>query len=563
MTQKTAVGPGIEFTETMRGFLAPGVTDDYQKGFERGKQEGSAFEFTVTVSVDDVERMIQDPEHTARMTGTVSAPFLSADPLRVANGRFHLLVRDPSTPLTRKMIYKLELTRSDGEPYYMEGFKLVHHDKGVDIWADTTTLYVDLHEGKDASGKLLGKGMVHIKLKDFQKQLLGMRAINTTSKLEGVKALARFGRFFSGALAEMFAGPLAPVDAAHDSPPRRRRALRLPEPEVYPFDTSDGVRLRLTRYQGGEKGPVIVAPGFGTSIGAYTIDTVDTNFPEYLVENGYDVWLFDYRASPALPASHTQFTMDDIATKDYPPAVQTVRELSGADSVQVMAHCVASAAFLMSLASGLEGVRSGVASQVTLHLRVETVNRARTGMLLGTMLSKLGVHELTTEIGADQSWADKLYDQALRLYPAGEERCNNPVCRRILFMYGEVYDHDQLNDATHETLHEVFGSANLTTLNHIQRVVNTGHMVTADGQEAYIPNLNRLDLPIAFLHGENNRLFTPEGSELTYRALCEVNGPENYVRHVIRDYAHMDCFIGANAARDVYPIVTAELDKHN
>jgi cholesterol oxidase len=563
MTEKTALGPGIEFTETMRGFLARGVTDDYKKGFERGKQEGSPFEFTVTVSVDDVEQMIQDPQHTARMTGTVTAPVVSNDALKVKEGRFHLLVRDPEAPLTRKMVYKLELTTSDGAPYYMEGFKLIHDDMVIDIWADTTTLYVDLHEGSDASGTLLGKGMVHIKLKDFQKQLLGMRAINTSSKLEGVKALARFGRFFSGALSEMFAGPLAPVDAAHDAPPRRRRALRLPEPEVYPFDTSDGVRLKLTRYQGGEKGPVIVAPGFGTSIAAFTIDTVDTNFPEYLVERGYDVWLFDYRASPALPSAQTQFTMDDIATKDYPAAVQTVRDVSGADTVQVMAHCVSSGAFLMSLASGLQGVRSGVASQVTLHLRVPPLNRARSGMLFGPMLSKLGFDKLTTDIAEDQSWANKLYDQALRLYPAGQERCNSPVCRRILFMYGEVYDHDQLNDATHEAIHEMFGTANLTTLNHITTVLNKGHMVTADGEEAYMPHLDRLKLPIAFIHGANNRLFTPEGSELTYNALREVNGPEYYVRHVIEGYAHMDCFIGKNAARDVYPIVTAELEKHN
>ena len=109
----------------------------------------------------------------------------------------------------------------------------------------------------------------------------------------------------------------------------------------------------------------------------------------------------------------------------------------------------------------------------------------------------------------------------------------------------------------------MFGTANLTTLNHITTVLNKGHMVTAEGEEAYMPHLDRLALPIAFIHGQNNRLFTPEGSELTYKALCEVNGPELYVRHVIKDYAHMDCFIGKNAARDVYPIVTAELDKHN
>jgi hypothetical protein len=32
---------------------------------------------------------------------------------------------------------------------------------------------------------------------------------------------------------------------------------------------------------------------------------------------------------------------------------------------------------------------------------------------------------------------------------------------------------------------------------------------------------------------------------------------------VFPNYAHMDCFIGKNASRDVYPEVMAELDQHN
>src|SRR5687768_8652643 len=124
MSENEALGPGIEFTETMRGFLSLGTTDDYKSGYERGKQDESPFEFTVTVTVDDVEKMIQDPQHTARMTGSVRAPKVSPDPLTVSVGQFHLLVRDPATPLTRKMIYRLKLLSSGGKHYYMEGFKL-------------------------------------------------------------------------------------------------------------------------------------------------------------------------------------------------------------------------------------------------------------------------------------------------------------------------------------------------------------------------------------------------------------------------------------------------------
>ena len=46
---------------------------------------------------------------------------------------------------------------------------------------------------------------------------------------------------------------------------------------------------------------------------------------QYLGEHGYDVWLLDYRASPDLPSSFTQFTVDDIAMRDWPAAIDHVR----------------------------------------------------------------------------------------------------------------------------------------------------------------------------------------------------------------------------------------------
>jgi choline dehydrogenase-like flavoprotein len=348
-----------------------------------------------------------------------------------------------------------------------------------------------------------------------------------------------------------------------DAPPRVHRELRTGAPEIRYFKTKDDVELKLTRFQGGTKGPVILTPGFGTSSLAYTIDTTETNFPEYLFEHGYDVWCLDYRASPDLRTAATQFTLDDIARYDYPAAVDEVRSATGRDSVQIMAHCVGSLTMLMSLANGLEGVRSAVASQLTLHPRVAPLNKLRAGLHMADLLGALGVDTLTTDTHKEASWTEKLYDTALRLYPAGKEYCSSPFCRRMMFMYGEVFDHDQLNDATHEFIHEAFGVSNLTTFKQITQAIRAGHVVSAEGEDVYLPNVEGLKLPIAFLHGDKNRLFLPEGSLRTFEYLKEKNGPEYYTRHIFEDYAHMDCFIGKNAARDVYPVVTAELDRHN
>src|SRR5262249_8397299 len=48
-------GPGIEFTETMRGFMSTKVTDDYQAGHDQGERDGSPFEFTVTVTAPNID----------------------------------------------------------------------------------------------------------------------------------------------------------------------------------------------------------------------------------------------------------------------------------------------------------------------------------------------------------------------------------------------------------------------------------------------------------------------------------------------------------------------------
>lgn len=344
---------------------------------------------------------------------------------------------------------------------------------------------------------------------------------------------------------------------------RERRPLRCGEPTVYDFVTEDGVTVRLTRFEGGTRGPVILTPGFGTSAVAYTLDTTDTNFPEYLYEHGYDVWIFEYRASPHLASASTQFSLDAIAQYDYPAAVAKVREITGAESVQVVAHCIGSLTLLMSLGLGLQGVRSAVASQVTLHPRGGALNEFRSGIYAASVMKALGIDTLTTEEDDDPSWLDRLYEKALALYPAGEEECERPFCRRVMFMYGEVYDHDHLNEETHAHLDEAFGVANMTTFLQITKIMREDHAVSLDGEHDYLEDVSGLALPISFIHGEHNRLFVPEGSRLTYEFLRERNGPEFYTRHVIPGYAHMDCFIGKDAARDVYPLITAELDRHN
>src|SRR6187200_1625873 len=117
--------------------------------------------------------------------------------------------------------------------------------------------------------------------------------------------------------------------------------------------------------------------GLGVSSAIFTIDTIETNLLEYLFAWGYDVWLLDYRASIELPSSRAQFTADDVATRDYPAAVEKVRALTGADSVQVVAHCFGATTFSCAMLAGLQGVRSAVISQISTDVIVPSGARLK------------------------------------------------------------------------------------------------------------------------------------------------------------------------------------------
>jgi cholesterol oxidase len=44
-------------------------------------------------------------------------------------------------------------------------------------------------------------------------------------------------------------------------------------------------------------------------------------------------------------------------------------------------------------------------------------------------------------------------------------------------------------------------------------------------------------------------------------ALADANGPDFYHHTVIPDYGDMDCLIGKDAARDVFPLILEHLER--
>jgi cholesterol oxidase len=123
------------------------------------------------------------------------------------------------------------------------------------------------------------------------------------------------------------------------------------------------------------------------------------------------------------------------------------------------------------------------------------------------------------------------------------------------------YEHDQLNPATHEALHEFFGLASASHFRHLSTLTRQEQLVTAAGEDAYLPHVKRLAIPMAYIHGAENESWLPESTELTFQWLRQHNDRRLYSRHLVANYGHLDCLIGQMAAKDVYPLILSHLEQ--
>jgi pimeloyl-ACP methyl ester carboxylesterase len=164
-------------------------------------------------------------------------------------------------------------------------------------------------------------------------------------------------------------------------------------------------------------------------------------------------------------------------------------------------------------------------------------------------------HQISTlDIRSGNSNTDKGIDALLWNLPVPEgEECTNPCCKRIFAVYGPSYTHKQLNHATHIAMREWFGVINTKSFDQLTTILRKGYAVDHLGKNIYLPEAKKIDIPIHFIAGDQNEIFFPETSLRTYEWLKANGNPDLFSRQVFKNYAHMDFFIGKNAAKDVFP----------
>ncbi len=658
--------PGLAFSEEMAGHLSEArgsrphpISDAYAIAARQGDATGYAIDGLFMIVSTDVNHMLDhDRDHKAELSGvlTLTAPDGTEETLTLRKATFQLLRQDAAEVDCWQMVYDGELD-SGG---HFRGVKTLRRRGDSNWWTDLTTLDVDLtRDGKpalrgrmtlDVQDLVKQAQTVHgtmaneatltglawdvlrriwwgdlswlVTQKDFLNRAIryainhyaaqsggdgddedpaaqAMQALTAMAAMEGAQFFGRLiFRAYGGLPAYLYNFP------ARDAPENPMPPLAGLKSEIVTHRTTDGAPIRLTRFRGGAKGPVILANGFGFKGMGFAMNTYpegqDQSLVGMLAGVGYDVWIFDHRASPAndtpgeSPA--VNYTIDDIAAIDWPWAIETVREKTGARDVQLLVHCLGALTAMMSLMGGhAQGVRNMIVSQFSVHPVTGWFNQMKADTHFAQLLHGDAETDMAAALAAltgnpvIEKLAEPrdLFDLGTRVPPPGRmsqqaqldaaidalvysvpfptaERCYNPTCHRIFGVFGPVYNHDQLNAATHDALGQVVGPVATWPFVQLAKIMQQGRAVSANGKDIYFGTPSRLDFPIHFISGELNQLVLPSTTLRSQKWLQSTlpASAAKFTRQVYGGYGHMDCLVGRDAARDVIPDLIKRLNAH-
>lgn len=185
----------LTFQESMAGRLQP-----------TGRPQSELASFEVDVQISSLGAFLSDPNHAARLSGTVTYPPLGTR-LRIEGGRFHLFSPDGASGM-RQIVYRLPFRTHDDMHYCLCGHKDIQDDPDrIDLVEDMTRLHATLHQGSDETGPMIAAGELRFLLQDAPALIASMHLEGAQNLAEEVGARIAFASFLWGALREEYFKP--------------------------------------------------------------------------------------------------------------------------------------------------------------------------------------------------------------------------------------------------------------------------------------------------------------------------------------------------------------------
>lgn len=332
--------------------------------------------------------------------------------------------------------------------------------------------------------------------------------------------------------------------------------------DVHFLTAGDGVPITLIRVRGETeptKPPVLLVHGVAMRAEFFRPPPI-RSLVDVLLEDGWDVWLLNWRGS--LDLDPLPWTLDDVARHDLPAAIAHLRELTGAATVKVIAHCAGAGAVSMAAVAGLlPEVDTIVANGLSLHVALPGFSRFK----LRTVRPVLQKFEPFVDAGwgdGPENFVPFVTRSAVRLW---HTECRNPTCNMACFAIGSgshaLWMHSNLDDATHDWLRHEFGKIPMSLYHQLTVSAKAGQLVSVTHglPERFADAAPATPARFVLLTGDQNRTFLPAGQHATHAWLNRAR-PGSSTLHVTPGYSHGDIFIGRRAHRDVFPLILRELN---
>lgn len=384
--------------------------------------------------------------------------------------------------------------------------------------------------------------------------------------------------------------PATTNDAEPDSPkyrefPALKTSSGCHNPQRFYLDVQekDGkpatIRLLLTRYPHTNPAarPVLLLHGLAQSSQIYWTSGIN-NLASHLYDAGYDVWLLDYRLSSlVLPGlKNPDWSIDEIARYDIPAAIHKVCEEKNVEKILVFGHCVGACSLAMAVLAvpGLgERIEAAITNAIHPWVTMSPANRFRAK--LGNFLQEW-VHDglldpnPTEDSGALQNIMDRLAFGLSRVGEADEDKHQDyggsaliqSICDRMTFLYGRMWNHKNLDTATHDEFAEMLGPAPISVYKQLFYYSQVRRLTDKHGENRYLERKNireKWKFPILFIHGKDSRVFNPHSamrSAMRLDAILNVPAQEQPLSvrsRIYKDYGHMDVIFGKEAHTKCFP----------
>ncbi|KAH8683558.1 hypothetical protein BGZ61DRAFT_358000 [Ilyonectria robusta] len=566
---------GIGFTEIMAGYIHTGENiEDFEIATRAAKGRCESARFFLSVKTWDIENLVNSTLHAGVLTGTFCCPTLGG-PFMVHRGRFQLMSQDPGRPDTLNFIYDFDMVSPSGKMLHFHAYKVVSTSVSfspLSLWGATTTLYSTITDPSN-NDKVVGRGTLYIYPKDFASEIQTLEP-SAPTLFGRARSAVSFLSYFTKQASSLFFSPLSPMEYPT---PHTFSFKPTPISQTVQVKASDGVTSTLCMWNPKGKrtedyAPVILfIPGASVDHQIFALPTIEKNAIQWFTEKGYRCYCVTHRVGRTVVAREGHTTYD--ARLDILAALNSIRSKSPAamsslptQKIYVIAHCAGSVALSSGLLDGtipsdwLAGI---TASNVFMNPRFAKVNYLKSILPIGAddIYEKVVGSWFDCSSGPRDGLTQKALNQLLRFYPVGEadEICKSVVCHRSSLVFGRLWSHPKLNAATHANLHQFLGGTTMRSLGHLMEMGQADTVMTNAPALVNLvtpENVARLKgIPILFFSGEKNTVYAPEGTDISYTMLCNAHGRQWYEREVFTGRGHLDCWMGSDAWKDVYPRV--------